>query len=94
VPLVNPYHLGAGDTLALRCLVNGIPAPNQLVIAGGERAARSLTEIRVRSDADGVIRVALGSPGRWFVKFVHMERAARPGVDYESKWATLTFEVR
>jgi hypothetical protein len=94
VPLANPYQLGAGDTLALRCLVDGIPAANQLVIAGGERAGRALPEIRSRSDADGVVRVALGSPGRWFVKFVHMERSARPGVDYESKWATLTFEVR
>lgn len=94
VPLANPYQVGAGDTLALRCLVDGIPAPNQLVIAGSERAGRALPEIRARSDADGVVRVALVSPGRWFVKFVHMERAALPGVDYESKWATLTFEVR
>jgi hypothetical protein len=94
VPLANPYQVRAGDTLGLRCLVDGTPAPNQLVIAGGERAGRALPEIRARCDADGVVRVALGSPGRWFVKFVHMERAAQPGVDYESRWATLTFEVR
>ena len=39
-----------------------------------------------------VVRFALSAPGRWFVKFIHMV----PGtgrVDYESKWATLTFEV-
>lgn len=94
VPLANPYQVGAGDTLALRCLVDGMPVPNQLVIAGGERAGRDLPEARLRSDADGIVRVGLGSPGRWFVKFVHMERSALRGVDYESKWATLTFEVR
>jgi hypothetical protein len=32
--------------------------------------------------------------GRWYVKFVHMVRATEPGLDYESKWATLTFEMR
>lgn len=94
VPLSNPYELAVGDTLALRCLVDGASAANQLVIAGGERAGTALPEVRARSDAAGVVRVALHSPGRWFVKFVHMERAAVPGADYESKWATLTFEVR
>ncbi len=94
VPVTNPYQLATGDTLALRCLVDGRPAIHQLVIAGGERAGQSLPERRIRSDAEGVVRVPLTSNGRWFVKFVHMERSTLPGVDYESKWATLTFEVR
>jgi hypothetical protein len=38
--------------------------------------------------------VTLDAAGTWYVKFVHMVRASEPGLDYESKWATLTFETR
>jgi hypothetical protein len=30
----------------------------------------------------------------WYVKFIHMARVREDSVDYESKWATMTFEVR
>ncbi|MGQ0712336.1 MAG: hypothetical protein ACT4PJ_01255 [Gemmatimonadaceae bacterium] len=49
----------------------------------------------VRTDSTGVARVRVTSRGAWDVKFTHME--ARPPdttIDYESKWATLTFGVR
>jgi hypothetical protein len=43
-----------------------------------------------------VAEVTLDAPGggRWYVKFIHMVRVTEPGLDYESKWATLTFETR
>lgn len=94
VPLSNPYAIGVGDTLALRCLVDGRPVARQLVIAGGEHDGRSMPEVRARSNEDGVVRFALGTAGKWYVKFIHMEPASRDSVDYESQWATLTFEVR
>jgi uncharacterized GH25 family protein len=37
VPLRNPYAAHIGDTLAFRCLVDGKPLTNQLVIAGAQR---------------------------------------------------------
>lgn len=94
VALANPYDLHVGDTLALRCLVDGTAAAHQLVIAGGEHEGRELAEVRARSDTGGVVRFVLATPGRWYVKFIHMEPATEQGIDYESKWATLTFEVR
>ncbi|MGH7612690.1 MAG: DUF4198 domain-containing protein [Gemmatimonadales bacterium] len=94
VPLVNPYGLHVGDTLAIRCLVDGQPEARQLVIAGGEHDGQAQPERQARSDEEGVVRFVLGSTGKWYVKFIHMEPATGPGVDYESKWATLTFEVR
>jgi hypothetical protein len=94
VPLANPYGLKVGDTLALRCLVDGRHAVNQLVTAGGEHDGRALPELHARSDDEGVVRFVLGSGGKWYVKFIHMEAVSDRGVDYESKWATLTFEVR
>ena len=92
VPLNNPYDAQVGDTLALWCLVDGKPIADQVVLAGGDGPAGERPMVESRCDPQGVVRFALSAPGRWFVKFIHMV----PGtgrVDYESKWATLTFEV-
>ena len=92
VPLENPYAIArseAGTTLRVRCLVDGRPVANQTVLWGGPGAERT-----TRSDSLGVAVVTLDAPGKWYVKFIHMARANRAGLDYESKWATLTFETR
>jgi hypothetical protein len=90
VPLENPYALGRGAALRVRCLVDGRPVANLMVLWGGEGAAERST----RTDSGGVAQVLPDAAGRWYVKFVHMVRATEPGLDYESKWATLTFEIR
>ena len=95
VPLDNPYGLKAGGTLRVRCLVEGKPAAGLAVLAGGRRTDGSrLKRLEVASDAEGIAAVPIGSRGHWYVKFIHMTKVEEPGVDYESKWATLTFEVR
>jgi hypothetical protein len=94
VPLTNPYAAHVGDTLAFRSFVAGKASANELVIAGGETDGRAMDEVRARSDSAGVARFVLTAPGRWYIKFIHMEPGGAPGVDYESKWATLTFQVR
>jgi uncharacterized GH25 family protein len=83
-----------GDTLAVRCLVDGRPIAQQLVIAGGERDATRIPEARVRTAADGVARFVIRTPGKWYIKFIHMVPVSGDSVNYESKWATLTFQVR
>ena len=94
VPLSNPYLTIVGDTLAVRCLVDGQPVAQQLVIAGGERDTTRIPETRVRTAADGVARFVIRTPGKWYVKFIHMRPVQGDSVNYESKWATLTFQVR
>jgi uncharacterized GH25 family protein len=94
VPLANPYTVRAGDTLAVRTLVDGAPMAHQLVIAGGERDGQRIAETRARSDSGGVARFALSGAGKWYVKFIHMVPVSGDSVNYESKWATLTFQVR
>ncbi len=94
VPLANPYATRIGDTLAVRALVDGKPVTNQLVIAGGERDGQKIDETRTRSDSAGVARFALGGAGKWYIKFIHMVPVTGDSVNYESKWATLTFQVR
>ena len=97
VPLANPYALKPGTTLALRCLVDGKPVAHQLVMVGGRSGTVGdvrLPAVSLRSDADGIVRVTLTRAGRWYVKFINMTRVDAGAVDYESKWASLTFEVR
>ena len=95
VPLNNPYALKVGGTLRVRAVVDGRPVANQFIVSGGRTPGGGRLPARnVRSDSGGVARIALGSRGYWFVKFVHMLPVAGDTVDYESKWATLTFQVR
>lgn len=93
VPLANPYGIKVGDELAVRCLVDGKPV-EVTVLAGGEGPAGPIAQRSVRSGADGVARVRVDKVGRWYVKFVHMVEVSEPELDYESKWATMTFALR
>ena len=34
------------------------------------------------------------SERKWFVKFIQMQKSTEKGLDYESKWANLTFELK
>jgi hypothetical protein len=95
VPLENPYALARGATLRVRTLVDGKPVANQYVLYGGRTPSEGRIEQRdVRSDAEGIARIPLRGAGTWYVKFIHMARVQGDTVDYESKWATLTFQVR
>lgn len=96
VPLDNPYALRLGGVLRLRALVDGAPVASQFVIGGGRTASGGrLAQRTFRTDSAGVVRVPLRARGVWYVKFIHMVPVTGDtAVDYESKWATITFEVR
>ncbi len=96
IPLDNPYSVKSGGSMRVRSMVDGKPAANLLIVSGGRTPSGGrFPERRVRSDASGVARIPLPKRGQWYVKFIHMVPFAGVGkVDYESKWATLTFEVR
>jgi hypothetical protein len=95
VPVSNPYATALGDRFVFRVLLDGRTIPGQLVRAGGESPDGTVIPLReARSNAEGLVEFVLDAPGKWFVGFIHMEETAEEGVDYESNWATLTFEVR
>jgi uncharacterized GH25 family protein len=50
--------------------------------------------VETRSDQYGFIEFRLSGSGRWYVRFINMVEINEPGFDYESSWATLTFEVK
>ncbi|MGH9932605.1 MAG: DUF4198 domain-containing protein, partial [Pyrinomonadaceae bacterium] len=94
IPQQNPYSLKVGQTIPVLCLLEGKPLVNQFVMAGWESNDGKLQSIRARTDTKGVARFKLARPGRWFVKLIHMEPISEAGLNYESKWATLTFEIK
>lgn len=94
VPLENPYALKVGDTFTVQCLVDGTPLRSHVVLAGYQTGKARPKETSLRTNGQGMASVRLTSTGRWYVKFVSMVRSADGTVDYESKWATLTWEVR
>ncbi len=94
VPLRNPYTLKLGDTLEVLCLKDGRPIVNQFVAAGREDDGREQPAVNMRSDGKGVARIKLNGTGKWYVKFIHMTTLNDPQINYESKWATLTFEIK
>jgi hypothetical protein len=95
VPVTNPYAARVGAQLAFRCLVDGTPAANLPLLAGGRSPSGARIAVQsVRTDARGEGRITLTQPGIWYVKFISMEKADHDGLTHESKWATLTFGVR
>lgn len=101
VPLDNPYEVDAGALFEVRFLSDGEPVADQRIYAGyeGYRPEQGEAEgrepVSTRTDADGIARFEITRPGTWYVRAIHMvETGDEPGVDYESNWATLSFQVR
>lgn len=94
IPQSNPYSLKVGQTLAVLCTMDGKPVVNQFVIAGWESVDGKLHSLDTRTDAKGIARFKLMAAGKWYVKMIHMAATNEPGINYESKWATLTFQIR
>ncbi|HZE67994.1 MAG TPA: DUF4198 domain-containing protein [Pyrinomonadaceae bacterium] len=94
IPQLNPYSLHSGQTLPLLCTIEGGPLVNQFVIAGWETTDGKLQTLSSRTNASGIVRFKLTAPGKWYVKLIYMRPISDPGLDYESKWATVTFEIR
>ncbi len=94
IPQQNPYRLRKGATLEILCLKDGKPLVGQTVTYGYEAGGKLAAESSVRSDAKGMIRVKLTGAGKWYAKFINMVKIDDPKLNYESKWATLTFEIK
>lgn len=102
IPEQDPLSLRPGATLPVRLLYEGAPLAGALIAAlsrepyGAHQRPVSVhpdAPFRARSDAQGRVHVPM-SAGIWLIKAVHMVPAPEgSGVDWQSIWATLTFEV-
>ena len=89
VPLRKPQSNAA---LPLALSFRGKPIADVLVVAMRKGAPERA--VRARTDARGRVTLRLGDPGFWLVKAVHMEAVPpNAGVDWESWWASMTFDL-
>ncbi len=95
VPQTNPYSLKIGDTFEFLCLMDGKPLMNQFVMSGHETAeGKMVVGKNVRTDKKGIAKIKIDAVGAWYVRFIQMAKSKEAKLDYESKWATLTFAVK
>ena len=96
----NPYTLTAGDEVEFTLLRNGKPLGDQLVYFGHRNGTEEIVDEHVhdttylRIDSDGKGKVKLTEAGHWYLRTIYMEKSAETGLDYESNWATITFELK
>jgi uncharacterized GH25 family protein len=92
VPRKNPYAMKTAGGLPLALTFRGKPLANALVVAMSKEDPSKA--VRARTDAKGRVTLPLAHAGFWLIKAVHMEAApADAGVDWESWWASITFEL-
>jgi uncharacterized GH25 family protein len=93
VPRKNPYAIHPGGELPLSLSFRGKPMANVLVVAMSRNDPDKA--VRARTDAKGRVTLPLAHAGFWLIKAVHMEAApADAGVDWESWWASITFDLK
>ena len=94
VPLDDPLMKSAGATLRFQLLFEGKPRPGVLVKAWHRQGAQ-LTTVRATTDEQGRFQLTLPFAGDWMLNAVHMVAAEGvPGIDCDSYWASLTFNLR
>ena len=89
VALGNPFD-PALETLRVRLLRFSKPAPDVRISIFRKDGDGTTTE-RVRTDATGHADIALEDGARHLLNAVVMDRSERPGIDWDSDWASLTF---
>ncbi len=94
IPQQNPYRSKKGGSIDVLCLKDGKPLVGQTVLVGYEAAGKLAAEKALKSDAKGMIKIKLDNVGKWYAKFINMVKVDDPKINYESKWATLTFEIK
>lgn len=88
----NPYAMKPGGELQLRLLFREKPVEGVLVAAFNK--ADPTKKLNARTDKDGRVAFALPRNGVWLAKAVHMVVPPRlTRGDWESFWASLTFEM-
>ncbi|MBM3728734.1 MAG: DUF4198 domain-containing protein [Acidobacteria bacterium] len=94
VPAVDPSSLRPGQLLPLQVFFRGAPIANTHVEASSASGTKVLHRQLGRTDSQGRISVPLDVPGLWKLHAIHMERHGdRARADWESFWASMTFEV-
>ena len=94
VPEVDPYSLSPGKMLPALVLFRGKPAVDVAVESAWLVGGKAKMEVIGRTDREGRISIPIQAAGAHRLHAIVMERCAEPAVaDWESFWASLTFEI-
>jgi hypothetical protein len=96
IPASNPYELSVGEDLRMKLLFKGSPLSNQVVHIGFRSSDKiqDVEENEVRTESAGEFSIKIDKKGKWYVASIYMQESREEGIDYESNWATLTFDVK
>ncbi len=107
LPLSDPSTLRVGDTLRVRLLLLGKPAPLARLHTGSVAVSASTLrdttaarlaareDVSLETDSMGVATVVITRPGLWNVRTLQIIPAINgSGADWDVHWATLVFSVR
>ncbi|QLG46374.1 DUF4198 domain-containing protein [Costertonia aggregata] len=96
IPLNNPFAMKVGDSISFQLLSSGKPLANQTVHYSTSVPGKDAheNESSTQTNEEGVLTISPDKAGKWYVATIHMVKSTEKGVDYESNWATLTFEIK
>jgi Domain of unknown function (DUF4198) len=95
IPESDPYFAKTGDALKLRVVFKGKPAPGLQMEVAWAGQGQNKTTIAGRTDQNGTISIKLEKPGLFRLHTLVMEPCTETAIaDWESSWASLTFELR
>ena len=92
--LQNPYLLDPGDDLEVQVSFDGEPLRDKLVWAYNGSKNGLVSKSMARTNEDGVAGFTLDRKGFWLIRLVHMRPCTEwPDLDWESYWASYSFEL-
>ncbi|MCI0628952.1 MAG: DUF4198 domain-containing protein [Acidobacteria bacterium] len=95
IPEADPYLLRPGAMLPVQVLFRGSPAVDVAVESAWLENGKAKMETVGRTDGSGRVRIPVKAAGPHRFHAIVMERCAEPQVaDWESFWASLTFEIQ
>ncbi|WP_425236502.1 DUF4198 domain-containing protein [Ulvibacterium sp.] len=96
IPLKNPYELSVGDDVSFKLVYRGEPLGNQTVHISSRTTLeeQGKEETSLKTNEKGEVSFTIANVGQWYIATIHMQESKEEEFDYESNWATLTFEVK
>ena len=87
----NPYQMVPGTDLRVRIFYRGRPLSDATITALHQPG--KLDPIKVEADSQGRASFQLQEAGIWMIRAVHLVSADSQEADFQSYWASLTFEL-
>ena len=96
IPLKNPYQLAVGDIMSFKLLYLGEPLSHKTVHISSRKniEEKGVEETSLKTNKNGEVSFKISRGGHWYIATIHMLESNEANFDYESNWATLTFEVK